>query len=183
MGKSTQLIKFNNSWYNPGAGIFKRALWFIVNALFFNSFFPVISFKILLLRLFGASIGKGFVIKNHVNIKSPWLLKIGDYCWIGENVWIDNLTMVLIGNNVCISQGAMLLTGNHNYKKETFDLMVGEIILEDGVWVGAKSVVCPGLTLKSHTVLSVGSILTESTEAFFIYQGNPARKIKQRIID
>ena len=60
--------------------------------------------KIVLLKWFGAKIGKGLVLKNDVIIKSPWNLEIGDNCWIGEKVWIDNLDWVEIGSNVCISQ-------------------------------------------------------------------------------
>jgi putative colanic acid biosynthesis acetyltransferase WcaF len=182
MHKTTQLNNFNNSWYNSGAGNIKKLAWYLTNALFFNSSFPFIGIKHFILRFYGAKVGKGLIIKNHVNIKYPWYLNIGDHCWIGEKVWIDNLAPVLIADNVCISQGAMLLTGNHNYKKETFDLMVGEIKIEKGVWIGAKSIICPGLTLKSHSVISVGSVLTQNTEPYYIYQGNPAQKIKQRII-
>lgn len=91
---------------------------------------PSSSLRIRLLRLFGARMGKGVVIKPSVNIKYPWNLSIGDYSWIGENVWIDNLTHVAIGSNVCISQGAMLLCGNHDYKRPTFDLMVKPIVIE-----------------------------------------------------
>jgi putative colanic acid biosynthesis acetyltransferase WcaF len=76
----------------------------------------------------------------------------------------------------------MLLTGNHNYKKTTFDLMVGEIVLHDGVWIGAKAVVCPGVTCHEHSVLSVGSIANSDLEARGIYQGNPAQKVKERVI-
>jgi putative colanic acid biosynthesis acetyltransferase WcaF len=93
------------------------------------------------------------------------------------------LVPVKIGANVCISQGAMLLTGNHNYKKSTFDLITGEIILEDGVWIGAKSVVCPGVSCHSHAILTVGSIATKNLEAYSIYQGNPAIKIRERSIE
>ena len=104
------------------------------------------------------------------------------YCfvWIGENVWIDNLTTVSLGNNVCISQGAMLLTGNHNYTKPTFDLIIGEITLEDGVWLGSQSVVCPGITCHSHSVLAVNSTATKNMDAYSIYQGNPAIKVRDR---
>ena len=126
--------------------------------------------------------GRGVLIKPAVNIKYPWLLELGDYVWIGEKVWIDNLTRVRIGNHVCLSQGAMLLTGNHNYKKSSFDLMVGEITLEDGVWIGAKSVVCPGVVCGSHSVLSVNSVASTALIEFTIYQGNPAQKIRKREI-
>ena len=130
----------------------------------------------------GQKWGGAFYIKPGVNIKYPWRLKCGDHVSIGEDVWIDNLANVTIGNNVCISQGAMLLCGNHNYLKSSFDLMIGDITIEDGAWVGAKTVVCPGVTMKSHSVLTVGSILSSDTEEYSIYRGNPAIKIKERVI-
>lgn len=179
----TDLSVYDNSWYNPGGGLFKRLIWYIANVLFLlNPLNPFSGIKIRILRLFGAKIGKGVNIKPCVNIKYPWLLEIGDYTWIGENVWIDNLATVQIGSNVCISQGAMLLCGNHNYKKATFDLMIGNITLEDGSWVGAQSVVCPGVTLHSHSVLGVNSVANHDLEPYSIYQGNPAQKIRSRNI-
>lgn len=180
--KKTNLASYNNSWYQPGNQL-KRALWYLVNVVFFKS--PLNPFsvsKILLLRLFGSKVGSGVVIKPGVNIKYPWKLEIGHYSWIGENVWIDNLENVRIGSNVCISQGAMLLTGNHNYKASTFDLITKSITLEDGVWIGAKSVVCPGVTCKSHSILTVGSVITKNLEEYTIYQGNPAKLIRNRLI-
>lgn len=178
----TDLSKFDNNWYNPQKPFFVIVLWYIINLLIFNNgLFPFSGFKCFVLRIFGAKIGKGVVIKPSVNIKYPWLLQIGNYCWIGERVWIDNLAMVSIGNHVCISQGAMLLTGNHNFKSENFELIVKGITLEDGVWIAAKSVVCPGITCYSHSVLTVGSVAKTDLEAYFVYGGNPAVKIKSRI--
>lgn len=177
----TDLSRYDNSWYNTGAGPVKRSIWFVVNVIFFiNPLNPWSGLKVGLLRLFGAKIGKGVVIKPAVNIKYPWLLTIGNYTWIGEKVWIDNLTKVSIGDNCCISQGAMLLCGNHNYKKPTFDLIVKPITLEEGAWVGAFSVVCPGVTLKSHSILTVQSVATETLEPFGLYKGNPAVRIRER---
>lgn len=179
----TDLSQYDNSWYNPG-GALKRLLWYLTNVLFFlNPFNPFSGIKVRLLRAFGAKIGTGVNIKPCVNVKYPWLLEIGDHTWIGENVWIDNLAKVRIGSNVCISQGAMLLCGNHNYKKTTFDLIIGEITLKDGSWIGAKAVVCPGITTHSHAVLGVGSVANHDLDAYCIYQGNPAVKVRERIID
>jgi putative colanic acid biosynthesis acetyltransferase WcaF len=161
----------------------KRVLWYVISAIFFVSRFPLSSFKVVLLRLFGATVGKRVVIKPSVNIKSPWHLEIGDHAWIGEAVWIDNLVPVRIGSNACVSQGAILLTGNHNYKKSTFDLITGEITIEEGAWLGAKSVVCPGVRCGSHSVLSVGSVTAADLEPFCIYRGNPAVKIRQRVVE
>lgn len=178
----SDLSGFDNSWYHPGAA-WKCISWYFVNVLFLkSSLLPFSSLRVRLLRLFGARIGKGVVIKPSVNIKYAWKLEVGDYSWIGENVWIDNLADVKIGANVCISQGAMLLCGNHDYKKKTFDLMIGGIILEDGSWVGAQSVVCPGVTLHSHAVLGVASVAHHDLEAFTIYHGNPAKEVRKRII-
>lgn len=182
--KSIDLSQYNNAWYHPGAGSLKRILWYFINAIFFiNPINPISSIKIFFLRLFGAKVGKGVNIKPAVNIKYPWLLEIGDYVWIGEKVWIDNLTKTIIGNHVVLSQGAMLLTGSHNYKSTTFDLMVGEIVLKEGVWIGAQAVVCPGVRCESHCVLAVGSVATSNLKAYTIYQGNPAVEKRVRNIE
>ncbi len=175
---------FNNDWYDVGAPKLKQILWYFINVLFLKSGLnPVSKIKIFFLRLFGAKIGKGVLIKPCINIKYPWKLEIGDHSWIGENVWIDNLANVKIGKHVCISQGAFLLTGNHNYKKTTFDLMIGEINIEDGVWIGAMSTVCPGISCASHAILSVNSVATKDLDPYEIYQGNPAIKIRSRSIN
>jgi putative colanic acid biosynthesis acetyltransferase WcaF len=182
MQGQTDLSKYNNSWYKPGSALV-RLLWYVCNALFFlNPFFPFSYPKVFLLRLFGARIGRGVVIKPRVNIKYPWKLIVGDYSWIGEQVWIDNLDEVKVGNNVCISQGAMLLCGNHHYKKSAFDLIVQPIQLEDGVWIGARAVVTPGVNCESHSILTVNSVANGTLTAYGIYQGNPAIKIRDRVI-
>lgn len=178
----TDLSKYDNSWYKPGSKA-KIILWFLVNTCVINNYLPIpVSLKIWVLRLFGAQIGKGVMIKPKVNIKYPWFLRIGDFVWIGEEVWIDNYTWVSLENHTCISQGAMLLTGNHNYKSSGFGLMIGEIKLSEGAWIGAKAVVCPGVTVHSHAVLSVGSIATKDLDSYSIYQGNPAAKVRDRSI-
>mgnify|MGYP001401233979 CR=1 FL=1 len=154
---NVDLSKFNNSWYNPGSKI-KRLLWYFVNILFFKTSLPYPSkFKVFILKLFGAKTAKNIIIKPNVNIKYPWFLEIGN--------------------------GAYILTGNHNYKKETFDLIVNPVIIEDGVWIGAKSIVCPGSVIKTHSVLSVGSVFSGiSEEGYTIYRGNPATPLRLRKI-
>ncbi len=178
----TDLSKYNNFLYKKGASQFKIITWYMLNALFFNSAFPIMFFKIFLLRLYGAKIGKNLIIKPFVNIKYPWNLIIGNNVWIGERVWIDNLAFITLNHNSCVSQGAILLCGNHNYTKTTFDLMVNPIIIEEGAWIGAKAIVCPGVTIGTHSVLTVNSVATKSLDQWGIYQGNPAVKIKIRKI-
>lgn len=181
--KITDLRKYKNSWYKPGGSALKRGLWYLCNAILFKSWLPGNSWRRLLLLTFGAKIGKAVILKPNINIKYPWNLSIGDHSWIGEKVWIDNLGKVEIGNNCCVSQGALLLCGNHNYKKSSFDLIIKEIKIEDGAWIGAKCLVGPGVICGSHAVLSAGSVATSNLEPRFVYSGNPAQKIREREID
>ena len=175
----------NNKAYaaSIGASRYKQLLWFLCSPLLIqNPLIPFSGFRKWVLELFGAVIGKEARIRPGVHIKHPWKLKMGDHVWLGKNCWIDNITDVVIGTNVCISQGAMLCTGNHDYTSPGFELIAKPIILEDGVWIGAKALVGPGLTAFSHSVLTAGSIATKNLEAYGIYQGNPAIFIKSRTI-
>ncbi|MDQ7947311.1 MAG: WcaF family extracellular polysaccharide biosynthesis acetyltransferase [Pedobacter sp.] len=184
MKKTVALKKaFDKKEFDTGASRFKIFCWYVMSMLFFRSgLIPVSSILVALLRLFGAKIGKDVRIKPYLYVHYPWKLTIGDHSWLAE-CRIENLAHVTIGKNVCVSQKSMLLTGNHDYKKVGFDLITKEIILEDGVWIGAKATVCPGITAHSHAILTVGSTATKNLEAYGIYQGNPATKVKERSIE
>jgi putative colanic acid biosynthesis acetyltransferase WcaF len=185
MGRAmpVDLSKFNNSWFNPGRGFLIRTIWHFVNVLFLQtSFNPSSKFKIIFLRLFGAKVGKGVVLKPSINVKYPWNLEIGDHTWIGEEVWLDSLDKITIGNNCCISQGVYFCTGNHDWTDPAFGLIVKPISVEDGAWVGARATVLPGVTVKSHSIVTAGSVIAKDTEAYGIYVGNPAVKVKERKI-
>jgi putative colanic acid biosynthesis acetyltransferase WcaF len=166
-----------------GATKLKQLVWVFVNVLFFMNALNQFSFiKVGLLRLFGAKVGKGVFIKPSVNVKYPWKLSLGKNVWIGEYVWIDNLCQVSIGDNVCLSQGALLLTGGHDHTKTTFDFLANQIILEEGVWIGAKAVVGGGVTCKSHSILGVNSVAESDLQEYTIYKGNPAVPVLKRLI-
>ena len=171
---------FDTGNYTPGASKFKLGVWHITSVLFFRSkLIPSSSLLISVLRLFGAKIGKDVRIKPGVEIKFPWRLKIGDNSWVAE-CYIENLDYVTIGNNCCISQKVTLITGNHNYKSENFDLIVKPIQIFDGAWIGAGSIIGPGVVVNTDAVLSVGSVATKDLAANTVYQGNPAKPIRER---
>lgn len=177
------LSLFDGSNFDKGAGIMKQTCWYFINALLVRaSWNPFMGIKIFFLKAFGAKIGNGLVIKNNVCIKFPWKLNIGNNVWIGENVWIDNLDHVTIGNNVCISQGALLLTGNHDYTISSMPYRNAPIVIEDGAWIGAKCIVCPGIKVYNNAVLTVGSVASKNLECNGIYRGNPATLIRTRNI-
>jgi putative colanic acid biosynthesis acetyltransferase WcaF len=177
----------NNAAYRTtidiGASRLKQIAWYFVNTIFFrNPLNILVSSKTALLKLFGARLGRGVNIKPAVNIKFPWKLQVGDHAWIGEGVWIDNLSEVIIGNNVTLSQGCLLLTGSHDHTRETFDFISYPIILEDGVWIGARAVVYGGTTCKTHSILGINSVAERELEPYTIYKGNPAIPVLKRTI-
>ncbi|HEV2478850.1 MAG TPA: WcaF family extracellular polysaccharide biosynthesis acetyltransferase [Puia sp.] len=166
-----------------GASRTKQILWYFVNILFFKNPLNIISgSKVFLLKLFGATVGKGVVIKPSVNIKFPWKLAIGDHSWIGEHVWIDNLSNVTIGENVVLSQGCLLVSGSHDYRKTTFDFLSSPILLEEGVWICARAVVLGGAICRSHSMLTAGSVSGRELQPYTVYTGNPATAVKTRTI-
>ncbi|HLZ86214.1 MAG TPA: WcaF family extracellular polysaccharide biosynthesis acetyltransferase [Puia sp.] len=179
--------KVDNSAYRTtitiGASRGKQMAWYLVNILFFKNPLNIISsLKVSLLRLFGARLGQGVVVKPAVNIKYPWKLRVGDHTWIGEEVWIDNLSEVVIGSHVTLSQGTLLLTGSHDHTRTTFDFLSQPIILEDGVWIGAKAVVAGGITCRTHSILGMNSVAEKDLEPYTIYKGNPAVPVIIRTI-
>lgn len=182
-GQPTILLsEFTSQGFQRGRSKVIEALWTLSQALLLKSFVPGSTHRIALLRLFGAKIGKGAVIKPGVRVKFPWRLSIGDYTWIGEDVWIDNLSQITIGSNCCISQGAYLCTGSHDWTAQTFDLRVEPIEIQSYAWIGAKSTVGPGVIVGEGSILSLGSTATSNQKPWFVFQGNPARQIKERQI-
>ena len=180
-GSWLNLAAFENSTYDAGRGFFVRALWYYASLLFMESgWLPSSGLKTRLLRLFGARIGAGLVIKPHVRIKYPWRLTVGNHCWIGQGVWIDNLADVSLGSHVCLSQLAYLCTGSHDHRRRTFDLVTRPIRVEDGAWVAARATLLPGVTIGANALAAGGSVVTKNVEPGVIVAGNPAAPVGRR---
>lgn len=179
-----RLAEYDNSWYNPGRSFAWRMAWHLLGAPVLRSaWIPSSGLRVGLLRMFGAKIGLGVVIKPAVEVKYPWHLVVGDDCWIGEGCWIDNLTTVRVGSDVCLSQGAYLCTGNHDWSDPAFGLMIAPIQLGDGAWAGAKSILTPGCVLGDGAVAAAGSVVRGVVPNFEVYAGNPAVFVRQRVIE
>ena len=177
-----RLKDFNSSiGLNRGVSKLKEICWYFIKMIFFLSAFPFPgSIKTYLLRLFGAQVGNGVVIKPRVNIHMPWKLILGNDVWIGEEVFILNFEPITIGNNVCASQRAFLCGGNHDYMDPTMPYRNGPIVLKDGSWVGANCFIGPNVTIGTDTIVTAGSVATKSLDENGIYRGNPAEYIKAR---
>lgn len=166
--------------YSRGRPAAIEALWMIVQALLVSSWLPGSAHRLLLLRLFGARIGTGVVVKPRVRVKFPWRLSIGSHSWIGEGVWIDNLANVSIGTDCCLSQEAYLCTGSHDWSRSSFDLLTGPIAISDGAWIAARSVIGPGITIGEGAVLGLGSTATSDLAPWRIHIGIPAVPVRER---
>ena len=176
-----RLDQYGVGSYHPGASFGKQLLWFYLGSpLVQTSLLPFSSFKVWLLRCFGATIGHGVRLKPGVKIKFPWKITIGHHCWIGENTWFDNIAPITIGDQVCVSQGVYLCTGNHDWSDLTFSLKSAPITLGTGSWLGAKSVVGPGVIVEPGAILTLGSVAVKPLAAMTIYAGNPALPLKPR---
>lgn len=163
------LAEYSNDWNVHGRTPIARAVWLVLEAMLLSSWLPGSKWRVFLLRLFGAEVGQGVVVKPRTRCKLPWRLAIGDHTWIGEGTWIDNIADVKIGSNVCISQGVYLCTGNHNWSKPTFDLELGSIVIADKVWVGAFVKVAPGTSIEEGAVVTMGSVVRGNISAWTIH--------------
>lgn len=181
-GSRVNLRGFDSSvGLERGAGKLKEICWYFIKVIFFLSAIPYPnSWKCSLLRLFGAQVGVGVIIKPRVNIHFPWKLSIGNEVWIGEEVFLLNFEQLTIGSNVCISQRAFLCGGNHNFRIPEMPYRNGPITLMEGCWVGASVFISPGVTIGIDTIINAGSVVTTSLDANGIYKGNPLTYIKQR---
>ena len=169
-----------SSW-SPGKSFLIYTLWFTLGSpLLSCRFLPGSYWRILLLKIFGSRISWTSYVKPGLRVKFPWRLIVGSYCWLGEDVWIDNLSIVTLRDNVCISQGAYLCTGNHNFKSSSFDLKVEPIFIDSESWIAARSVLAPGTSIGFASVVSLGSVVSGSVPPYSIVRGNPALIIKDR---
>lgn len=177
-----QLGRYTRGSYHPGKSRLLQGMWYIASLLLFESgWFPLTGVKSIVLRLFGARIGVGVVIKPNVRIKYPWRLSIGDHSWVGQEVWIDNLANVEIGANTCLSQGVYLCSGSHDHQSEEFDLITRPIVIGDCVWIAAKATVLPGVCVGRMAVVCAGSVVTEDIPDETMVGGVPARRVNQKV--
>lgn len=168
--------------YQASQPVWRWCLWFGMGSPLLSSGLPGSQWRRLLLRLFGASVGQGVVLKPHLRVKFPWRLELGAASWIGEFVWIDNLEWVRIGRNACISQGVYFCTGNHNYRDPAFSYRLAPIVVEAEAWIGAMARIAPGVVVGHGAVLGLASVALDDLQPLARYQGAPARFLGPRLI-
>lgn len=182
-GGRPDLSAFDNRTYSPGRSLFWQAAWFFFGLPALRcTVMPSSAARRVLLRLFGAQIGNGVVIKPGARVKYPWRLSVGEHAWIGEDCWIDNLDQVTIGRSACLSQGVYLCTGNHDWKDPAFALRTAPIHIGEGAWIAARASLAPGSEIGECAIVGFGAVVSGAVGAYEIVAGNPAVRIGLRTI-
>lgn len=151
-------------------------LWWLVQAIAFPlSLHNFNSFRCYLLRLFGAEIGRGVVIRPSARFTFPWKIKIGDYSWIGDNVILYSLDRIEIGCHSVISQKSYLCTGSHDFEVPSFTLVTAPIIVGNGVWIATDCFVAAGVNIGANSVIGARSSVIKSIPAQQVAWGSPCR--------
>lgn len=125
---------------------------------------------------------------NGINISYLNKLTLGEYIHIGNECILNCYGGLDIGNNVVIGPYVTIWTVDHNYNDTTmlpFDniQLCKKVTIENNVWIGAKSILVPGITIGEGAIIAMGSVVTKDVEAFSVVGGNPARKLKERDIN
>ncbi|GAA4471179.1 DapH/DapD/GlmU-related protein [Rhodococcus olei] len=151
--------------YDKGRGILSQVLWVATSTLLFTQVWCPNRVRCVLLRGFGADIGTGVLIKHRVNVQWPWKLSIGHDSWIGTGVDLYDVDRIVIGSNVCISPHAYLCTGSHDRRSPVFEYDNAPIVIEDGAWLCARSVVLRGVTVGANSVIGATSVVSTDIPA------------------
>ncbi len=160
-----------------------RLAWGIVYSLLFRpSPRPLHGWRSFLLRCFGATLGASCHIYPGARIWAPWNLFCGYQATIADGATVYNPKPVTLGTHAIISQDAYLCGATHDYEDPEFPLVAGEISIGAFAWVCARATVQPGVSLGEGAVLGLGGVATRNLDAWSVYGGIPARKIKARIL-
>ncbi|BBZ56375.1 WcaF family extracellular polysaccharide biosynthesis acetyltransferase [Mycolicibacterium phocaicum] len=156
-------------------------LWWIVDALLVR---PTPQFLYAwrrgVLRLFGATIGKGVLIRPGVRVTYPWKLIVGDHCWIGDNAVIYTIDQVTLGDQVVVSQEAYLCAGTHDPRDVSFPVVASPVTIEPECWIAARAFVGPGVRIGRGAVVGACSVVQSDVPPATVVAGFPARAIQKR---
>ena len=108
-------------------------------------------------------------------------IEIGNNTVINRQTYLDGRVSLKIGNNVNITHQSLIQTLTHDPQSADFICLAKPVIIEDNVWIGARAIIIPGVTLGEGSVIGAGSVVTKDIPPYTIAVGNPATVIKDRI--
>lgn len=134
----------------------------------------------LILRLFGARIGKAVRAYPSARVWAPWNLEMGDYSCLGD--WVDcySVDKIRVGAHATVSQYSFLCTASHDYTDPSMPLVTAPIVIGERAWVTADVFVAPGVSIGEGAVILARSSVFSDIEPWMVAAGNPARPVKRR---
>ncbi|MEA5469132.1 hormogonium polysaccharide biosynthesis acetyltransferase HpsU [Spirulina sp. 06S082] len=179
------LRNYDQSEYDRGRPSWYVLLWWFVQAIAFPvTLHNFSSIRCTILRLFGAKIGKGVIIRPTARITYPWKIEIGDYTWIGDDVVLYSLDRIQIGEHCVISQKCYLCTGSHDISDRAFALQTEPIFIGNGAWVATDCFIAPGVKIGANAVIGGRSSVYRDIPAAQVAFGNPCRpRYERKIVD
>jgi len=162
--------------------LLRRGLWNLVSVLLFRPTPRRLGnkWRIVLLRLFGATIEGWPFVAATCKILDPAKLRMEHGSAIGEDVVVYNYAQITVGKMAVVSQGAVLCTGTHDYNHPHMPLISKPIILGDCAWVCYEAFVHPGVTVAEGAILGARAVAVKNIPPWGIYAGNPAVLVKPR---
>ena len=161
------------SWDRPHWQVY---LWAVAELLFVTNAWQISSsLRVRVLRLFGADIGAGVLMRPRIKVRFPWKLKVGAQSWIGDGVWIHNQDRVEIGANAVVSQESFITTGTHAYADD-MALRTRPVVIEDGAWVTTRCIVLGGAVIGRSALVTPGTVVRGTVPAGAIF-GAPEGKV------
>jgi putative colanic acid biosynthesis acetyltransferase WcaF len=172
-----QLMEFSGDMGFTRYPKIRLAIWFPFQHVIFKSSILPVFLRPIILRAFGARLGKRLIIRRGARIHFPWNLEIEDDCWIGEEVWLINHEKIRIGSNVCISQRSIICSGGHDYRSASLEYAHKPIEIKDGAWICLDAKVLPGVTIGECSVVSAGEVARKSIPDFSMLVDGQIRPI------
>lgn len=177
---ANQKDRYSSSWSFKEVVLIHlwRVTWLILYRTTPKHFFN--RWRLMLLQCFGAKIsGRPFVFSSS-KIYAPWLLQLKNKACLGPYSEVYNLGEVSIGERSVVSQYGYLCNGTHDLSVDNLPLMIGKIEIGDNVFMGARSMILPGLKIGDGAVIGAGAVVTKDVAPGDIVGGNPAKFIKKR---
>lgn len=159
---------------------FVQLWWFVDATLFRTSPQFAYRFRRFLLRLFGARIGSGVLVRPTCRITYPWKVSVGENSWVGDDVVLYSLGDIRIGANSVISQRSYVCAADHDYRHSDFPIRARPIVVGDGVWVAADVFLGPGVTVGDGAVVGARSSVFSDLPSNMICTGSPCEPKKVR---
>ena len=181
---TVRLDQFDHSKVKRQRSRFTQIVWLLTQCAFFDTAFPwPYSIKRFLLRRFGGDVGKGVVLRSRIYIHSPWMLDIGNHCWIGDGCQLLSVAKITFEDHVALAHQVYIAAGGHDIRSATMVPKNEPITVKSGTWIASCAFIGPGVTVHENTVVGAAAVVMKDVGPNEVIAGNPGRVIRERVID